>query len=157
MQVAVWKQCGRSWSCPATQSVSCKLPQVLQQALLRESSSIAGPNGFSFASKPCASHQALTRQVASPSARLSCRALGVSCWRSLSDSRKQNSGCSDRACAQFCVAGGHVEAAVGGESQGIPISCTAAAVDGRLPRSGAIFLSFFPSAISANLMMTGLG
>lgn len=151
MQVAVPKQCGRSRSCPATQSTSCKLPrsllQVLKQALLRESSSIAEPNGFSSASKPCASQQALTRHVASLSARLSWRALGVSCWKGLSDSSEQNSGCSDRASAQFCAARGCVEAAVGVESQGIPISCTAAAVDGRLPHSRAIFLSFFPSTV----------
>lgn len=151
MQVAVPKQCGRSRSSPATQSTSCKLPrsllQVLKQGLLRESSSITEPNSFSSASKPCTSRQALTRHVASLSACLSRRVLGVSCWKGLFDSSEQNSGCSDRAYAQFCAAGGHVEAVVGVESQGIPISCAAGAVDGRLPRSRAIFLSFFPSTV----------
>lgn len=151
MQVAVPKQCDRSWSCPATQSMSCKLPrlllQVLKQALLRESSSITGPNGFSFASKPRASQQALTRHVVCLSARLPHRAWGVSCWKGLSDCGEQNSGCSDRACAQFCAAGGRAEVVVRVESQDIPISCAAGAVDRRLPHSRAIFLSFFPSTV----------
>lgn len=50
----------------------CSLLRVLKQALLREGSSITEPDGFSPASKPCASRQALTQRVASQSARLSC-------------------------------------------------------------------------------------
>lgn len=56
-------------------------------------------------------------------------------------------GCSGRAYAQFSASGGRVKAAVGTKSQAIPISHAAGAVDGRLPHSRAIFLSFFPSIV----------
>ena len=78
MQVAVPKQRGRSPSYLAAQPASCRLPRsllrVLEPAPLRESGSIAEPSGFGSASKPGASRQALTRRVASLSARLSRRA-----------------------------------------------------------------------------------
>lgn len=62
---------------------------------------------------------------------------GLSCWR--------DPGCSGRGCAQPRAARGRAGAAVGAGSQGTPISCAAGAADGRLPRSGDIFLSLFPS------------
>lgn len=93
--------------------------------------------------KPAGSHTACCMPVSS----LATRAWGVSCWKGLSDCGEQNSGCSDRACAQFCAAGGRAEVVVRVESQDIPISCAAGAVDRRLPHSRAIFLSFFPSTV----------